>query len=311
MEYWLQGNVVGTMMSFRAAVQGGPFAISAELALQRESSAADVAAQADLFRDRVDGMQVADNPLAWVHMSALSAASLLLLNGIDPIPILTCRDRNRIGLQSDLLGLRAIGVTSLMLMRGRRVGKNHALHASTVFDVTGRELITMARDLNEDKTLGPGEPFFIGTGAKAYRARKHWAGESLLEKAEAGAQFMQTQLCFNLDLLRHWMERLVAAQVTWRYSVIVSVTPLPSAETARWVKENLLDSKIPDEVIRRLEQAADPEAEGVAICAETMQQIKEVPGISGVNILSTGSPDLAAAAIDASGLRLKSHHAPL
>ena len=291
------------MKSFRKAIEGKQLAISAELALKRESGAEDVWKQADILGGLVDGIQVTDNPLAWVHMSALSAASLLLQKGVDPIPILTCRDRNMIALQSDLLGLRALGVTSVMLMRGRRVGKKHQLHASTVFDITGRELIAMASALNEDKSLGPGEDFFIGTGAKVYRTKFGWRAEWLRERASAGAQFLQTQLCFNMDLLKQYMERLVEAKMTWSYSVIVSLTPLPSAETARWVKENLSDSKIPDEIIQRLEQAKDPQREGIAICAEKMQQIAEIPGISGVNLMTTGNPELIPEAIKASGLR--------
>jgi len=291
------------MQTFKQAMQNRPLAISAELALQRESTAADVAAQAALLGPLVDGLQVTDNPLAWVQMSALAASSLLLQNGVDPIPILTCRDRNRIGLQSDLLGLRALGVTSLVLMRGRRVGKKHALHASTVFDLTGRELIAMAAAMNDDESLGPGSGFLIGTGARAYRAKRGWAAEALTARAEAGAQFLQTQICLNTEVLDRWMNRLVEAQITWRYSVVVTVAVLPSAQTARWVKDNMTDSKIPVAVIERLEKAADPEREGIAICAETMRRIAVIPGISGINLISTGSPEHMAAAIEASGLR--------
>lgn len=275
-------------------------ALSVELALQRESDAAAVRSQADLFRDRVDGIQVQDNPLAWVHMSPVAAAALLLAEGVDPVPILTCRDRNRIGLLSDLLGLRALGVESVLLTRGRRVGKRHALHASTVFDMTGRELIAMAAGINEEDNA---PRLFIGAGAKAHRVRPGWSADSLRARGEAGAEFIQTQLCFNLDLLRHWLDGLVAAQLTWRFSVIVSLAVLPSAETARWVKEHMVDSKIPEALVERLADAADPEAEGVAACAEAMQAVAALPGVSGIHLMNVGDPALAAAAIDASGLR--------
>ena len=109
--------MIQAVNTFRKAIQDGRFAVTAELSLKRESSAAEISRQALLFKDRVDAMQVNDNPLAWVHMSALAAASLLLKQGMDAMPILTCRDRNRIGLQSDLLGLRALGVSSAILTR--------------------------------------------------------------------------------------------------------------------------------------------------------------------------------------------------
>lgn len=285
---------------FQAAVSGAGTAISAELALHRDSDAQSIAAQAGLFRERVDGLQIQDNPLAWVNMSVLAASSLLLAEGVDPVPGLTCRDRNRIGLLSDLLGLRAIGVQSLMLGRGRRVGKQHPLHATTVFDMTGRELIAMAAELDEDEEA---RPFFIGTGAKAHRVKQGWAADALTSRGEAGAQYVQTQLCFNVDLLRHWLAAMVEARLTWRFSVVISLTVFPSADSARWVKANMSDSKIPDAVIERLDAADDEAAEGVAICAETMREIAGIPGVSGLHLMNLGEPELLAAAIDASGLR--------
>lgn len=288
------------MTTFRQALQDKQFAISAELSLRRDTDRDDIARQAKLFSGRVDGVQVADNPLAWVHMSAVSASAMLIQQGLDPVPILTCRDRNRIALLSDLLGLKAMGVTSLLLTRGRRVPKKHALHASTVFDLTGRELIAMAAGLG-DNDDGPGY-FFIGTGVKAHRARKGWRAEALREKATAGAQFIQTQICYNLDVLRHYLERLVEARATWNFSVIASLAPLPSVDTARWIREHMADSKIPPALVQRIEQAADPEHEAVMACAETMQEMAEIPGLSGVHLMTTGSAEHISAAIDASGL---------
>jgi methylenetetrahydrofolate reductase (NADPH) len=281
--------------TFREAVNGRQFSISAELTVKRDSTADDVRRQADVLGSYVDAVQVTDNPYAWVQMSALSAAGILIEHGFDAVPILTCRDRNRIALRSDLLGLKALGVTSLMLMRGHRVPENHSVPASTVFDLTGRELIALATSLDES--------FFIGTGAKAFRPGPRWQAESLTARAAAGARFMQTQLCFNMDILRRYMGRFVAANLTRNYSVMISLSPLPSATTARWVKENMSDSRIPAAVIQRLEDAKDPEQEGIAICAELMLEISEIPGVSGVNLMTTGNPGAIPAVIKASGLR--------
>ena len=283
------------MKTFREAVQGDRFSISAELTVKRDSTADDIRRQADLLGEDVDGIQVTDNPYAWVQMSALSAAGILIGHGVDPVPILTCRDRNRIALQSDLLGLQALGVTSLMLMRGHRVPKNHALPSGTVFDLTGRELIKLAASVDQR--------FFVGTGARAFRPGPRWRAESLVARAAAGAQFVQTQLCFNMEILRHFMRRFVATKLTRDYSVMVSLSPLPSAETALWVKENMSDSRIPAAVIQRLENARNPEREGIEICAELMQEISQIPGVAGVNLMTTGDPAAIPAAIRASDLR--------
>jgi methylenetetrahydrofolate reductase (NADPH) len=283
------------LKTFREAVQGEQFSISAELTVKRDSTADDVRRQADVLGNFVDGIQVTDNPYAWVQMSALSAAGILIDHGVDAVPIMTCRDRNRLALKSDLLGLQALGVTSLMLMRGPRVPKNHSVPASTVFDLSGRELIALASSL--------GDIFFIGTAVNIFRPKRGWRADALVAKAAVGARFMQTQLCFNMDILRHYMERFVAAKLTRNYSVMVSLSPLPSATTARWVKENMSDSRISDAVIQRMEDAKSPEQEGIAICAELMQEISGIPGVSGVNLMTTGDPEAIPAAIQASGLR--------
>lgn len=291
------------MRTFREAVQGERFTLTAELTLTRDSTAADVRRQADLLARYVDAIQVSDIPYAWVQMSALSAAAILRGHGLDPLPVLTCRDRNRIALESDLLGLRALGVTSLILTRGDRVPKKHAVPASGVFEMTGRELIALAASVGDADSAGPAAGFFIGAAAKVFRPNEQWPAESLAARAAAGARFLQTQLCFNVNVLRQYMHALVGAKLTWRYSVIVSLAVLPSAVTAQWVKQNLGGSRIPKSVIRRLEQAADPQQEGIRICAEKMQEIAEIPGVSGINLMTTGDPSAITAAIEASGLR--------
>lgn len=291
------------MRTFREAVQGERFTLTAELTLTRDSSADDVRRQADVLGRYVDAIEVTDNPYAWVQMSALSAAAVLRTHGLDPLPVLTCRDRNRIALESDLLGLRALGVGSVILTRGDRVPKKHAVPARGVFEVTGRELIALAASLGDEDSARPGSGFFIGTVAKVFRPNEEWPAESLAARAAAGARFLQTQLCFNVNVLRQYMQALVGAKLTWRYSVIVSLAVLPSAVTAQWVRKNLGGSRIPKSVIRRLEQARDPEQEGIRICAEKMQEIAEIPGVSGINLMTTGDASAITAAIEAAGLR--------
>jgi methylenetetrahydrofolate reductase (NADPH) len=283
------------LKTFSEAVRGTSFAIAAELTLRRDSTADDVRRQADALGPLADGIQVSDNPYGWVQMSALSASAILVEHGCDPVPVLTCRDRNRMALESDLLGLQALGVSSLVLMRGHRVPKQHAMPAASVFDLTGRELIALAAAL--------GDGFFVGTGARVFRPGPRWRADSLTMRSAAGAGFVQTQLCFNMEILRRYMARFVEAESTRDFPVMVSLSPLPSATTARWVKKNMSDSRIPDALIQRLEDARDPEQEGIAICAELMQEISGIPGVSGVNLMTTGDPDALPATIRAAGLR--------
>jgi len=289
--------------TFRSAVQSRSVAITAELALKRETTPDDIRVQARSLAPWVDGIQISDNPWAWTQMSSVAAASLLLDEGVDPLPILTCRDRNRIALTSDLLGLRALGARSIMLMRGHRVPRNHPLPAATVFDLSGRELIALAAELNEDETGKAGDRLFLGTGARAFRPNAGWRADSLKDRAAAGAEFLQTQLCFNLDLLQDYLSRLVDLQVTWDYSVIVSLTPLPSLETAQWIREHYSDAKIPAAVMQQLEDAQDQRKEGIEICAGLMREMAALPGIAGINLMTTGDTDALIEAIRLSGVR--------
>ena len=292
------------MRTFRQSLQSSDFTITAELPLRQETGAEELLQQAEKLGNSVTAIQIAENPHSWIQMSAVAAAGLLAHNGYDAIPRLNCRDRNRIALQSDLLGLRAMGITSLVLSKGNRMPDGNKLKATPVFDTSCRELVAMANAMNDDETTSPENEFLIGTSASVIQARPDWKGERLLERASAGARFLQTRLCFDLDILRPFMAMLVEARITWNYSVIVSLAPLPSAESARWLVENSRGCMIPETLIARLESAADPEAEGVAICAELMREIATIPGISGVNLLSPGNPDCVVQAIRESGLHV-------
>ncbi len=291
------------MKTFRQAAQREALSITADLTLQSHSDADNVTRQVDILGPWVDGIQVTDNPWSGVQMSALAAASLVQRQGIDPIAVLTCRDRNRLALYSDLLGLRAMGVTSVLLLRGPVITNDHPIKANMVFDTSSRELVAMAAGIGDVDPPVPDKEFYIGIGAKALRPADGWTAKSLEERASAGARFLQTQLCFNLDILRQYMQCLIEKRLTWKYSVIVSLTPLPSADTARWLKKNLSGTRISNATISRLEKSVHPEREGIEICAELMREVAQIPGISGVNLMTSGNSESIRDAIMASGLR--------
>lgn len=271
------------------------------MTLRRESSATLLRSQADQLAPWVDGVQLTDNPYAWVQMSPSAGAALLSDSGVDVVPVLSCRDRNRSALRSELLGMAALGVKSIVLARGPRVPRDHALPAKTVFDLSGRELITLAKELPAYGNAANG--FHIGTAANVFRPKQHWRAESLSARVSAGAGFAQTQLCFNASMLRDYMEGLRAIESLEDLPVLVSIAPLPSAETARWLKKNMAGSRIPAEVIARLEGASDPAREGVRICAGLMQEFSEIPGVAGVCVATTGDAKAIQESIEFSGLK--------
>ena len=243
------------MKTFRQSLQSADFTITAELSLRHENGAQELIRQAEKLRDSVTAIQIAENPHSRVQMSVVAAAGLLANNGFDVIPTLHCRDRNRIALQSDLLGLRAMGVNSLVLTRGQQLPDGNKLRAKPVFDLSCHELVAMASAMNDEETTSPENEFLIGTDTRVMRPRPGWKGESLLGRASAGAQFLQTWLCFDINVLHQYMAMLVEARITWNYSVIVSLAPLPSADSARLLMVNTRDFLIPETMIAPLESS--------------------------------------------------------
>lgn len=288
------------MNTFQEAIRTRDFTLTAQLKLTHETDRESVLQQADVLGPVVDAIQVTDNPNGSVHMSPLVASGLLLQHGIDPIAQMTCRDRNRIALHSDLLGAQALGITSLLVQRGERLSKDYTPKTEQVFDIGSRRLIKTAMGLNGNPEIAD---FYIGSVITTFKPKSGWRAKSLITKTDAGARFLQTQMCFDMDLLRRYMAGLVDAKLTRRAHIIVSVATLPSAETARWVRDNVRGSVMPDSVISRLDQSPDPEQEGVRICAEFLQEISEIPGVGGANVLTPGHVATIPAAILAAKLR--------
>ena len=291
------------MTTFRDALRQQKFTLTADLALNRQSAAADVSHQAKLLAPVFDALQVPDSPGGRLQMSAQAAAQILLCEKVDPLVHMSGRDRNRIALESDLLGLGVAGVGSVLLMRGEELPAEYKPPSRQVFELSAIDLITVARQLGEDESV-PGVPgFLIGTTTTVFNPKAGWQPRSLLTRVDAGAHFIQTQLCFNMKALRRYMEHLVEDKITWRCAVMVGVAVLPSPRTASWLKENLRGALVPDAVVRRMEQATDPELEGVKICAEILQQLQEVPGVSGANLMTPGDPATMVEAVRRAGLR--------
>ncbi len=291
------------LKTFHAAIRAQAFTLTGQLKLADGTTPTELLEQAELLRTFVDAVQVTDSPNGMVHMSPLAAASLLLQAGIDPVVQLSCRDRNRIALQSELLGAAAIGVSSLLLQRGDKLPRDYQPKTKQVFDIDAKQLVGTARAIQQDPRLVNAAKLFIGTIALAFDPVSEWKPAALLRRSDAGARFIQTQLCFDPEVLRRYVRQLSEAKLTHRVHVIVSLATLPSADTARWLRQHVRGSVIPKAVVRRMEQARDPEQEGVNICAELLQQVAEIPGVDGANLLTPGELETVPAAIQASGLR--------
>jgi methylenetetrahydrofolate reductase (NADPH) len=291
------------LKTFSNAIRTQEFAISAELSLTPDASAETIAIQAELLKPHVDGVLLTDNQYGQVHMSTLAAASLFLQNGVDPILQLSCRNRNRIALLSDILGARALGISSLLLVRGNKIPEGYKPRPKSMMDIDAQELIATARMVKDDDNYKGTTDFYIGTSATAHEPQQNWQPKQLLGKLDAGAQFIQTQTCLDASLIKRYMTQLVAAKIVRRANMIIGVATLPSAQTAQWLRDNRRKILIPDSVIERLDKAPDPVEEGIRICAETIRQLAKIPGVAGVSILPMGDLTAIPAAIEMSGIK--------
>ena len=288
-------------MTFKGSLRTKEFVVTAQVNLAEAPDAEALLRQGEILSPAVDAVQVSDS--TQMHMSGVAAAALLLQQGIDPIVHMNCRDRNRIALHKDLMGAAALGVTSVLIMRGKKIPDHKKLGVRTVFDLPALEFMAYIQGLKEDEDTSLSSGFLVGANAEIFNPEADWTPRNLIRKCDAGASFIQLQVCFDLDVARNYMARIVASKLTHQASFIMALAPLPSADTARWVRENVKGALVPEPIIQRLEQASDPERVGIEICAELLQEVATIPGVSGANLLTLGRLEMIPAAIAASGVR--------
>jgi methylenetetrahydrofolate reductase (NADPH) len=241
-------------------------------------------------------------------MGPVGAAAILIQEGIEPILQLACRDRNRIALQSDLMAAAALGVRNLLLLKGDDPKQGDQPDAKPVFDYDTAALTAVAvaiRDKGElptgRKVAGKAE-FFIAAADVPIDPPAGWEPKSLKAKLAAGCEFVQTQFCLDAAVVRRYMARLAEHGV--KVPFLIGISPLRSAKSARWMREKLFGTIIPDAMVARLEAASDPAAEGRKLCLDLMKELATIPGVAGVHIMAPGNEAAIADVIkDATGLK--------
>jgi methylenetetrahydrofolate reductase (NADPH) len=280
------------MSSLETKISAGRFVITAEIVPPLSAAAGKLLAEAQLLQGKVDAINVTDAAAGKTSMSSFAAAAILAANGHEPILQVTCRDRNRIALAGDLIGAAAQGIQNLLILKGDDPKGGDQPDAKPVFDYESSQLLALARDLRDKGTLPSGrkvEPapkFFIGGADVPRRPDANWKAGPLLAKIENGADFVQTQFCFDLDVCRAYIDRLRSEGIIERLAVIIGVGPIRSAKSARWMNENLFGVHVPDATIQRLDGAKDQAAEGRAICAELIAGLREIRGVAGAHVMA-------------------------
>jgi methylenetetrahydrofolate reductase (NADPH) len=277
------------------SLRAGAFVLTAEVVPPASCDADDLLNKALPLRGLADAVNVTDGAGARAYMGATAAAAILVQNGIEPILQLACRDRNRIALQGELMGAAALGIRNLLLLRGDDPTQGDQKDAKPVFDLDSRALMEMARAMRDRGALPHGQKvlgapqFFLGAADAPIDPPPEWTPATLAGKIEAGAQFVQTQFCMDIGVVRRYVARLAEAGLGDRLFVLIGVNPLRSGKSARWMKQNLFGTIIPDEMIARLDAAADPAAEGLGICVELIEQLAQTPGVAGVHVMAPGN----------------------
>jgi len=289
-------------MTFRDALTTKNFVLTAHVNLAKATDAESLHRQGEILRPVVDAVQLTDT--TQLQMSGIAAAAILTRQGLDPIVHMNCRDRNRFALQKDFLGATALGVTSVLVMRGKKIPDSKKFGVrSNVFDTHALEFMGYIESLKNATHAPLDTDFLVGASAEIFDPKEDWTPKNLTRKCDAGANFVQMQLCFDMAVVRNYMAHMIGSKLTHRLAFMMALSPLPSADVARWMRDNVKGALVPESVIERLEQASDPESEGIDICAELLQELATIPGVSGANLLTMGELETIPAAISASGVR--------
>jgi len=297
-------------VSLRERLAAGGFAVTAEISPPRGAGTASITATAALLRDWVDAANVTDNQGSSVRLASWAGSLAALAAGLEPVMQMTCRDRNRIALQSDLLGAAALGITNVLVMTGDHPSSGDHPAAKPVFDLDSAELLSALRGMRDGhallsgRTLDPAPDCFLGAVENPF-APSAVSAERLSRKVDAGAQFVQTQFVFDVPAFSHWMAQVRDLGLSGRCYVLAGVGIIRSHRALDFFRDKLPGVHVPDDVYRRLRAvpADQTAAEGARLAAETVAQVAEIPGVAGVHLLTAGSEHAVPGILDGAGIR--------
>jgi methylenetetrahydrofolate reductase (NADPH) len=272
----------------------GLFAVTAECGPPRGADADVVRAKGKLLAGTVDAVNVTDNQTAMIRMSSIAACMILKETGLDPIMQMVTRDRNRIALQSDILGAAALGINNILCLSGDHPHFGDHPQAKNVYDIDSIQLIqAVHRMRDQGRFVSGGEitkapRLFIGAAENPFASTVEIRAARLAKKVAAGAEFIQTQSVYNLERFQQWMQRVVDMGLHEQVAVLAGVTPLKSAGMANYIKNRVPGMDVPDHLVERIKGVPKDKqgAEGIKICIEAIERLKEIPGVRGVHIMA-------------------------
>jgi methylenetetrahydrofolate reductase (NADPH) len=288
-------------------LRAGVFAVTTELDPPDSADPEEVYRRARVFDGYVDGINATDGSGANCHMSSMAVCALLTRIGYAPVMQISCRDKNRIAIQGDVLGGAAMGVCNVLCLSGDGVQCGDHPQAKPVFDLDCMSLLQIARTLRDEKRFQSGRKLtsaprlFLGAAENPFAPPIEWRADRLAKKVAAGAQFIQTQYCFDIPMMRIFMNRVRDLGLLDKVFILAGIGPIRSAKAAQWMRTHVAGTHIPDSVIQRLAGAQDQAREGRNLCIDLIHQVSEIPGVSGVHVMAYRQEESVAEVIERSG----------
>lgn len=289
-------------------LEGGKFAVTAEAGPPKGTSARVIMRKAELLRFCCDAVNITDNQTAIVRMSSLAGCVLLKQQDVDPVMQMVVRDKNRIAIQSDVLGALALGIGNILCLSGDHQKFGNHPSARGVFDIDSIQLIQVLKNIRDEKKFICGEDvsgetsIFIGAAANPFADPFEFRVTRLAKKVMAGADFIQTQAVYDIDRFRKWMEMVCDHGLDKQVHILAGIIPIRSVGMARYMSEYVSGVTIPEKMLKRMEEAEDAKAEGVKIPLEIIEEIKEIPGVHGIHIMAVGWEDIVPEIVETAGL---------
>jgi 5,10-methylenetetrahydrofolate reductase len=296
-------------------LESGAFAVTGELGPPQSADPEVIREKARLLKGYVDAVNVTDGQTAIVRMASWAACLIGMREGLEPTVQMTCRDRNRIALQMDILGMSALGMNNLLCLTGDHQSFGNHPQTKGVFDLDGIQFIQMAKNMRDDHTFQCGDEIpespdlFIGAAANPFADPFDFRAIRLAKKVKAGADFIQTQIIYNVDRFAQWMEAVRQRGLHEKVYILAGVAPIKSAGAARYMKTKVPGMDVPDEVVDRMASAAKGEAKkmGIDLCVDIINQVRQIEGVAGIHLMAIEWEEAVAEIVEKAELLPRPH----
>jgi len=273
-------------------LEKGEFAVTSECGPPKSANGDVIRQKAKLLKGKIDASNITDNQTAIVRLSSMAAATILLQEGVEPVMQITARDRNRIGIQSDLLGASAIGIRNVLLLTGDHQKFGNHPYSKGVFDLDSIQMVQMVKQMRDDKKFQSGEEMdfppklFIGAAENPFADPFEFRVARLGKKIMAGADFIQTQGIYDLERFEKWMAGIREKGLHKKVHILGGVIPFKSAGAAKYIARKVPGMLVPESLIERMKKASDAKAEGIKIAVETIASLRKIEGVHGVHVMA-------------------------